>query len=121
MPFADDIRKYMFPSLDRLVNRQGELVTRHPYLPTEEQLEAMDDFVEAMDLTEAGEKDEEGYASITDYIYLSYVCYLVGNVNNGSTHVSLTTQPFIGLSKHYSMVRSFKILIPIRFLLPTTN
>lgn len=119
MPFADDIRKYMFPSLDRLVNRQGELVTRHPYLPTEEQLEAMDDFVEAMDLTEAGEKDEEGYASITDYVSLSYI--LIGNINNGSTHVSLITQPFIEQSKHYSMVRSFKILIPIRSPLPTTN
>ncbi|KAK0198079.1 SPOC domain-like protein [Armillaria mellea] len=60
MPFADDVRKYTFPSLDRLVNKKGEVITEHPYLPTEEQLDAMDNFVDAMDVMAAGEKDEEG-------------------------------------------------------------
>ncbi|KAK0456861.1 SPOC domain-like protein [Armillaria borealis] len=60
MPFADDVRKYTFPSLDRLVNKKGEVVEEHPYLPTEEQLDAMDNFVDAMDVMAAGEKDEEG-------------------------------------------------------------
>lgn len=60
MPFADDVRKYNFPSLARLVNKKGEVLTEHPYLPTEDQLEAMSKFVDAMDLTDAGEKDEEG-------------------------------------------------------------
>ena len=40
---------------------KGELITKHPYLPTEEQLEAMENFVDAMDLMDAGEKDEDGY------------------------------------------------------------
>jgi ATP-dependent DNA helicase 2 subunit 2 len=35
-------------------------VATHPYLPTEEQASAMDNFVDAMDLMDAGEKDEEG-------------------------------------------------------------
>jgi ATP-dependent DNA helicase 2 subunit 2 len=61
MPFADDVRKYTFASLDNLVSKKGEVITEHPYIPTEEQLEAMDNFVDAMDLMEAGEKDEEGY------------------------------------------------------------
>ncbi|KAF8665093.1 hypothetical protein AX16_000561 [Volvariella volvacea WC 439] len=60
MPFADDIRKYTFASLTRLVNKKGEVLTEHPYLPTEAQQEAMDNFVDAMDLMTAGEKDEEG-------------------------------------------------------------
>ncbi|KAF6765925.1 SPOC domain-like protein [Ephemerocybe angulata] len=60
MPFADDVRRYAFASLDHLVSKKGEVITEHPYLPTEEQLEAMDDFVDAMDLMDAGEKDEEG-------------------------------------------------------------
>jgi ATP-dependent DNA helicase 2 subunit 2 len=60
MPFADDVRKYTFASLDNLVNKKGEVVTKHPYIPTEEQQEAMDNFVDAMDLMHAGEKDEEG-------------------------------------------------------------
>jgi ATP-dependent DNA helicase 2 subunit 2 len=60
MPFADDVRKYTFASLDNLVTKKGQVLTNHPYVPTEEQLSAMDDFVDALDLMEAGEKDEEG-------------------------------------------------------------
>jgi len=61
MPFADDVRKYTFASLTNLVNKKGEEITEHPYLPTDEQMEAMSNFVDAMDLMDAGEKDEEGY------------------------------------------------------------
>lgn len=61
MPFADDIRKYTFASLDKLTSKNGEVITKHPYIPTESQQEAMDNFVDAMDLMTAGEKDEEGY------------------------------------------------------------
>ncbi|KAH0838704.1 hypothetical protein J3R83DRAFT_7032 [Lanmaoa asiatica] len=60
MPFADDVRHYTFPSLSTLVSRSGQKITKHPYIPTEEQLEAMDNFVDAMDLMEAGDKDEKG-------------------------------------------------------------
>jgi ATP-dependent DNA helicase 2 subunit 2 len=60
MPFADDVRKYTFASLDNLVSKNGEKIKKHAYLPTEEQMEAMDKFVDAMDLTDAGEKDDEG-------------------------------------------------------------
>ncbi|KAI0932900.1 hypothetical protein AcW2_001392 [Taiwanofungus camphoratus] len=60
MPFADDVRNFTFASLDTLISRKGEVITKHPYLPTEEQMEAMDHFVDAMDLMDAGEKDEDG-------------------------------------------------------------
>ncbi|KAI0693769.1 SPOC domain-like protein [Cerioporus squamosus] len=60
MPFAEDVRNFPFASLETLVNKKGEIVTEHPYLPTKEQMEAMEDFVDAMDLSDAGEKDEEG-------------------------------------------------------------
>ncbi|KAI5986333.1 SPOC like C-terminal domain-containing protein [Pisolithus albus] len=60
MPFADDIRHYTFPSLTTLTSRTGERITKHPYLPNEEQLEAMDRFIDDMDLSDAGEKDEKG-------------------------------------------------------------
>jgi ATP-dependent DNA helicase 2 subunit 2 len=59
MPFADDVRKYTFASLTQLVNKKGEVLTEHPYLPTETQVEAMGTFVDAMDLMDSGEKDEE--------------------------------------------------------------
>ena len=60
MPFADDVRKYTFPSLETLYNKGGEEITEHPYLATEAQQDAMDKFVEAMDLALTGEKDENG-------------------------------------------------------------
>jgi ATP-dependent DNA helicase 2 subunit 2 len=60
VPFADDVRKYTFASLDSLVSKKGQTITTHPYIPTDEQLAAMEKFVDAMDLMEAGEKDEEG-------------------------------------------------------------
>ena len=64
MPFADDLRNFPFASLDNLVSKTGDKVTSHPYLPTEEQEKAMERFVDAMDLMDAGEKNEEGYALV---------------------------------------------------------
>lgn len=60
VPFADDLRKWTFPSLERLISSKGELVSKHPYIPTNEQKEAMENLVDALDLMQAGEKDEEG-------------------------------------------------------------
>ncbi|KAK2462108.1 hypothetical protein APHAL10511_006571 [Amanita phalloides] len=60
MPFADDVRKYSFASLEHLVSKKGDILTSHPYLPSEEQQTVMDSFVDAMDLMNAGDKDEEG-------------------------------------------------------------
>ncbi|KAJ8520350.1 hypothetical protein ONZ45_g2822 [Pleurotus djamor] len=60
MPFADDVRKYNFASLENLFSKKGERIEKHPYIPTEEQQTAMDNFVDAMDLMEAGDKNEEG-------------------------------------------------------------
>ncbi|KZV74777.1 SPOC domain-like protein [Peniophora sp. CONT] len=57
MPFADDVRKYAFSPLQHLLNRKGEVVTTHPFIPTDEQQDAMDAFVDAMDLGDAGPKN----------------------------------------------------------------
>lgn len=45
------------------MNKKGELLTDHPFIPTKEQLDVMDNFVDAMDLMDAGEKDDEGLVS----------------------------------------------------------
>ncbi len=60
MPFADDVRMYTFPSLNELVSKKGEKITEHPHKPTKEQEDAMDNFVDAMDIMQAGDKDENG-------------------------------------------------------------
>jgi ATP-dependent DNA helicase 2 subunit 2 len=70
MPFSDDVRKYTFASLDKLVSKKGE-VKDHPYIPTANQLTAMDNFVDAMDLMHAGEKDETGYVRVHEFLHIS--------------------------------------------------
>lgn len=60
LPFADDVRKYTFPSFDNLVSKKGEKVTQHAFLPTKTQMSAMEHFVDSMDLMHAGPKDESG-------------------------------------------------------------
>jgi hypothetical protein len=52
LPFAEDVRALTFPSLTHLVNRKGKVVTEHPTIPTQAQTDAMDDFVDAMDLVD---------------------------------------------------------------------
>lgn len=69
MPFADDVRKYSFPSLEHLVSQKGETITDHPFIPTTEQMDAMDRFVDAMDLMQAGDKDESGYVTLNHFAF----------------------------------------------------
>ena len=54
------MRNFPFASLEHLISKKGEVIEKHPYLPTEEQVEAMENFVDAMDLMDVGKKDEEG-------------------------------------------------------------
>ncbi|OCH84687.1 ku80-like protein [Obba rivulosa] len=72
MPFADDIRNFPFASLEKLVTKTGEVVKSHPYLPTEDQVAAMEQFVDAMDLMDAGEKNEDGVREPWFDVRLSY-------------------------------------------------
>ncbi|KAF9073952.1 SPOC like C-terminal domain-containing protein [Rhodocollybia butyracea] len=63
MPFANDHRKWTFPSLGTLRNKKGEIVTEHRYLPSKKQMKAMDEFVDALDLIKAGPEDDTGNAT----------------------------------------------------------
>lgn len=53
MPFADDYTNALFPSLENVKSRQGMAVEKHANIPTTSQQDAMDEFVAAMDLSEA--------------------------------------------------------------------
>lgn len=59
MPFSNDTRSFGFESLTRLFSKRGTKIENHPLLPTEEQVSAMEAFVDSMDLMRA-EKTEEG-------------------------------------------------------------
>jgi ATP-dependent DNA helicase 2 subunit 2 len=50
LPFAEDVRGYRFPPLDRVVLASGKSITVHRHLPDEKLQVAMDSYVEGMDL-----------------------------------------------------------------------
>ncbi|KAG8876714.1 ATP-dependent DNA helicase II subunit 2 [Tulasnella sp. 332] len=58
VPFAEDIRNYVFPSLDNLGNQKRESVSKPPHLTTDAMVHAMEEWVDAMDLMEAEEQDD---------------------------------------------------------------
>ena len=57
LPFAEDVRSYRFPPLDRVVTVSGKVVKEHRNLPTDYLLSAMSQYVDSMELTEM---DEDG-------------------------------------------------------------
>ncbi|KAI1402222.1 ATP-dependent DNA helicase II subunit 2 [Hypoxylon fuscum] len=71
LPFAEDVRNYQFPPLDKVITVTGNIKTEdHRLLPGRELVDAMDDYVDAMDISN-WEKDDEGnrtleYAAVED-------------------------------------------------------
>ena len=59
LPFAEDLRSYRFPPLDRVVTVSGKVITQHRNVPNEALNSAMSDYVDRMDLSTFG-KDDEG-------------------------------------------------------------
>ncbi|KAK5708150.1 ATP-dependent DNA helicase yku80 [Elasticomyces elasticus] len=59
LPFAEDMRSYKFPPLDRVVTVSGKEIKIHRNLPNDDLQNAMSDFVDSMDLSTFG-KDDEG-------------------------------------------------------------
>jgi ATP-dependent DNA helicase 2 subunit 2 len=58
LPFAEDMRGYKFPPLDRKVTVSGKTLIQHRDLPTPELMNAMSAYVDAMDLSTAGADDD---------------------------------------------------------------
>lgn len=63
LPFAEDVRSYQFPPLDKVLTVTGNVLKEHRLLPSEDLKQAMSDFVDSMDLSTCGE-DDEGYVSL---------------------------------------------------------
>lgn len=57
LPFAEDMRSYRFPPLDKVVTVSGKTVTEHRNLPSDSLLSRMAEYVDSLELTE---KDEDG-------------------------------------------------------------
>lgn len=71
LPFTEDVRNYPFPPLDKVITVQGNTITdNHRNLPSQELQDAMDDYVDAMDIS-TWERDDDGnrtmeYAPVED-------------------------------------------------------
>ena len=61
IPFAEDVRSYKFPPLDKVITVSGKILKEHRYLPTDALTSAMSDYVDKMDLSTLG-TDDEGYS-----------------------------------------------------------
>lgn len=59
LPFAEDMRAYKFPPLDRVLTVSGKVLKLHRNLPSEELQDAMSAYVDSMDLSTFG-KDDDG-------------------------------------------------------------
>lgn len=59
IPFSDDLKRYTFPSLDRVITADGKVLKDHRTLPTDKMVSAMEGLIDSMDLMHAF-KDEEG-------------------------------------------------------------
>lgn len=59
LPFAEDVRSYRFPPLDRVVTVSGKVLKMHRNLPSDPLIDAMSDYVDSMDLSAFG-KDDDG-------------------------------------------------------------
>ena len=75
LPFAEDVRVYRFPPLDKVVTATGSTLKKHRYLPDEDLVDAMSTYVDTMDLSTAGQ-GEEGepveYLKLDDKDYPAY-------------------------------------------------
>ncbi|KAL4980359.1 SPOC like C-terminal domain-containing protein [Aspergillus desertorum] len=64
LPFAEDVRAYRFPPLDHVITVSGKVVTQHRNLPNDDLLNAMDKYVDSMELKDT---DEDGHLADTPF------------------------------------------------------
>lgn len=57
LPFAEDVRTYRFPPLDRVITVSGKVMTEHRNLPSDGLQNAMDKYVNSMEMVDT---DEDG-------------------------------------------------------------
>lgn len=58
LPFAEDLRLYRFPPVDRVVTVSGKHLTSHRNLPNDDLMNAMSDFVDGMTLINSDASEE---------------------------------------------------------------
>ncbi|KAI9929275.1 ATP-dependent DNA helicase II subunit 2 [Aspergillus wentii] len=64
LPFAEDVRTYHFPPLDKVITVSGKVITEHRNLPNDDLVEAMGKYVDSMELAD-NDEDEESTESFS--------------------------------------------------------
>lgn len=72
LPFKEDLRPSLLPSLDRFFNEAGEAMIKHRTVPSEKLLQAVGDVMDHMDLSRS-EKDEDGLVPLSPKPRISLV------------------------------------------------
>ncbi|OQE11121.1 hypothetical protein PENVUL_c003G03275 [Penicillium vulpinum] len=58
LPFAEDVRSYRFPPLDKILTVSGKVVTEHRNLPSAALKDAMSNYVDSMDFVTTNDEGE---------------------------------------------------------------
>lgn len=58
LPFAEDVRTYRFPPLDKVITVSGKVVTQHRNLPSDDLLDVMSKYVNSMELVDTDENGD---------------------------------------------------------------
>ncbi|CAK3960688.1 ATP-dependent DNA helicase II subunit 2 [Lecanosticta acicola] len=58
LPFAEDVRNFKFPPLDRVITVSGKSLKVHRNLPNDDLMSSMSDYVDSMDLSTFARDDE---------------------------------------------------------------
>ncbi|EPS42810.1 hypothetical protein H072_3234 [Dactylellina haptotyla CBS 200.50] len=108
LPFGEDMRRYKFAPLDTVKTITGKTLAKHRLIPTEELQEAMNDYVDAMDLTNLeGANDESLPFAQPDDMFSPLLHRIQQVIRSRATYTDETTIPEINpVLVRYSTVPS---------------
>ncbi|OAP54514.1 hypothetical protein AYL99_10962 [Fonsecaea erecta] len=84
LPFAEDIRSYRFPPLDKVLTVSGEALSEHRNLPSEGLLQSMSDFVDSMSLL----RDDDEEMVVIDDTFSPLLHTIEGAIKYRAVHSS---------------------------------
>ncbi|KAL8420063.1 hypothetical protein RB594_003006 [Gaeumannomyces avenae] len=105
LPFAEDLRHYQFPPLDKVVTLSGQTMTTHRLLPSDALEQAMSDYVDAMDLSSynSGDDDEPSEYAPIDETFSPMIHRVNQAIRQRVVHPDKPIEPATGILTRYSM------------------
>lgn len=106
LPFAEDVRQYPFPPLDKVITANNTTLTKHRFLPSQDLVETMSEYVDAMDISTYA-LDEEGqrtleYAAVDD-VYCPPLHRINQAVRHRAIHADKPVPPIPSILLKYAV------------------